>query len=668
MSCSPVFDPYAVLNIPKNADIRTIRQAHRVLVLKYHPDRIKDGEDLEQAREQAREHFQKVQDAYELLSDEARRSSYDDKVKLAELRKQAHGREAPVRSPRDPTRTQFSSSREYDSRDGHYYEERVPRGAAFFEEEGRYREEPPRASAREGDTYERKGDNHERDRHGYERKGDNYERERHSYGRKGDEYEKKASRARTEKKTAAWTAAGISSNLAQKLQKEAANARERTNLRAANAKLREQERRRNATDKQSSRRAAVEDYSSSDSDTVTYDNVRRNAAKVSSSSYTPRASNTERSRRGEVSYSDDDDDDHWSRDKHQVLHASARDYIQRSATNRPREVARQDSSHSYFEPRDDKPYARRSGSDREDRRNERDRTQSAGSRRPSYSEVELPRDLRSRKMPKMTQATSAPANIKIPEERRAPPPPHRSRTMQAVRDHRSEMPPIPRSNTMPVSGSARRSDNIPPRGSNLKHAETQDSGYGSSSPATPDMHGTSPTKYSATRYQIVDEVEEFCRGPRTILVDPEDSGRRTRSPVREQQQQRPSLSTSGKRPTRAATAYIPGSPIDGPPSRPMPSRHESMRYPSQARETSHWGSGHRERKPLYREISSDEQDSGYTHRVSNEKAAPRAQDAHYPPPHRVARDGDRDEDYYPGSNYRSELRNPGMGGTRPSVY
>jgi curved DNA-binding protein CbpA len=647
MSSPPPVDPYLALGVSKDADLSTIRGAHRKLILKFHPDRIKD----EAERVKGREEFQKVQQAYELLSDPAKRSRYDDKVRLAELRKEAFGRELPTRASTYPSRPPQFSAAAREFRDGHYYEERVPTGAAFFEEEDRFREEPPRASVRKGDNYERK-----------------------------------TSATYTEKKSTGWKAGGFSIDIAMKMQKRAASAKEKVkerDVRAAAAKSRDQERRREASDKQNSRRAYVEDDLSSDSDTATYASINRKPANPISASSTPRRSKSDQSRKKEFDYSDDEDD--WSRDKHQDLHASARDYIQRSASDRPRPIHRQDSSHSYFEPRDDRSYPRRSGSDREDRRKDRDRDRerererererpkSSRSRRPSYSEIDIPRDVRPRKMPAMPTGTSAPANLKIPEDRRDAPQPHRATTTQPVRDHRKELPPMPRSNTMPSTGSARRSDNAPSRGSNLKHAETQDSGYGSSSPATPDLSGTSPPKYApATRYQIVDEAEEYSCGHRTILVEPEDSNRRTRSPSREQQ--RPTLSTSGARTkaSRAATAYTPRPPVDLPPVRPSATRHESTRSSAQSRDLPHLSrssTGQRERKPLYREVSSDEQDSGYKHRSSSEKIASprvRAQDA-YNTSRRGSRDQGRDEDYYPGSNYRSELRHPGMGSRRPSV-
>ncbi len=412
MSSPPPIDPYLALGISKDADLSTIRGAHRKLVLKFHPDRIKN----EAERIRGREEFQKVQQAYELLSDPAKRSRYDDKVRLAELRKEALGRELPLRTASYPSRPpQFSAAREY--RDGHYYEERVPMGAAFFEdEENRYREEPPRASVRKGESYERK-----------------------------------TSGPYIEKKSTGWKAGGISIDIAMKMQKKAATAkakiRER-DVRAATAKSRDQERKRDASDKHNSRRAYVEEGSSSDSDTATYASVNYKAAKASPASSTPRRSKSDQTRRKESKYSDDEDD--WSQDKHQDLHASARDYIQKSSLDRPRQLYRQDSSHSYFEPRDERSYARRSGSDRDDRRTERERPTLSRSRRPSYSEVEVPKDLRSRKMPAMPTAKSAPANIKIPDERRDAPQPHRATTMQGVRDHRKEVPPMmPRSISTP---------------------------------------------------------------------------------------------------------------------------------------------------------------------------------------------------------------------------
>jgi curved DNA-binding protein CbpA len=626
MSSPPPIDPYLALGISKDADLSTIRSAHRKLVLKFHPDRIKD----EAERVKGREEFQKVQQAYELLSDPAKRSRYDDKVRLAELRKEALGRDLPVRSAAYPTRpSQFSTAREY--KDGHYYEERVPKDATSFDEDERYQEEPPRPSARRTENFERKMSG------GY-----------------------------TEKNRPGWkTSGGISIDIALKMQKRAAIAKEKVKEkegRAAAEKSRTQDRRREASEKHTSRRAHVEEYSSSDSDTVTYANMHRKPTKAPPvSAPAPRRSRSNQPRRKVSQYSDDDADD-WSGDKHQTWHASASTYISNNVPERSRVMHRQELSHSYFEPRDERPHARRSGSDRGERHKERDRPQSSGGRVSAYPVTELP-EIR-RKMPSMPTATSAPANLKIPEDRREAPQPHRSTTTQAVRDHRKEVPALPRSHTMPSGGSARRSDNAPSRGSNLKHAETQDSGYGSSSPATPDVNGTSPPKYvsaTATRYQIVDEAAEF----RTVLVDPDDSHRRTRSPIRVQ---RPNLPASGRRPSRAEAAYTPHSPIEFLPTRPSISRHESSR-PSVTTRDSHHVS--RTKPILYGEVPSDDHDIVYKTRQSSDSVASprlRGQDGnHSPVSSRRPREA-RDYDHPLAFNHVSELRHSGLGNRKASVH
>jgi curved DNA-binding protein CbpA len=76
-------DPYKTLGVAKDANLPEIRSAHRKLVLKCHPDRIED-ETLKRVKQ---DEFHQVQQAYELLSDDSRRSNYDLQVKLFELRK-----------------------------------------------------------------------------------------------------------------------------------------------------------------------------------------------------------------------------------------------------------------------------------------------------------------------------------------------------------------------------------------------------------------------------------------------------------------------------------------------------------------------------------------------------------------------------------------------------
>ncbi|KAG6029798.1 hypothetical protein E4U41_000276 [Claviceps citrina] len=92
-------DPYKILGISKDAQIPEIRAAHRKLVLKCHPDKVHDPA----LKAQKQEEFQKVQQAYELLSDETQRQKYDEKVKLEELRKQFQNK-VHVSTPRSSTR------------------------------------------------------------------------------------------------------------------------------------------------------------------------------------------------------------------------------------------------------------------------------------------------------------------------------------------------------------------------------------------------------------------------------------------------------------------------------------------------------------------------------------------------------------------------------------
>ena len=62
-------DLYSILGISKDADQATIRKAYKKLARKFHPDLNKDpGAD---------ERFKEVTTAYEVLSDEQRRSLYD---------------------------------------------------------------------------------------------------------------------------------------------------------------------------------------------------------------------------------------------------------------------------------------------------------------------------------------------------------------------------------------------------------------------------------------------------------------------------------------------------------------------------------------------------------------------------------------------------------------
>ena len=69
MSKSKKRDYYEVLGISKNASKDEIKKAFRTLAMKYHPDRNKAAD--------AEERFKEINEAYEVLSDDQKRKTYD---------------------------------------------------------------------------------------------------------------------------------------------------------------------------------------------------------------------------------------------------------------------------------------------------------------------------------------------------------------------------------------------------------------------------------------------------------------------------------------------------------------------------------------------------------------------------------------------------------------
>src|SRR4051794_32715516 len=64
-------DYYRVLGVPRTASAEEIRKAFRSLARQYHPDVAKD-------KKHAEEKFKEINEAYEVLSDAAKRKTYDE--------------------------------------------------------------------------------------------------------------------------------------------------------------------------------------------------------------------------------------------------------------------------------------------------------------------------------------------------------------------------------------------------------------------------------------------------------------------------------------------------------------------------------------------------------------------------------------------------------------
>lgn len=556
-------DPYQTLGVPKDATLAAIRSAHRKLVLQCHPDKVQD----ESLRAEKQDEFQRVHQAYETLSDERKRREYDERVRLAELRKEvferAGGRtRGPYESPDGPSVSSY-----FEMRGGRVYEERVP-NRSFEDDIGSSRHEQQRASARKYDGYEASS----------RRAREQDERRRE----KAAEDERERARAKFMKDT----------------ERSSHSDRRRT---------REKDRRRDYDDKYS-RYSYSENATDSDSDDTEVlhtrrhsDSKRRHEDVRRYERVAPPTARRSSSRR------EAEDFHEWD---YKLNHA--RDYIEKSkASGGPVEVdVRRPSAYRsttrqspYVESRSAQPpppppveSARRSsGRDRErdrERVRDRSRARSTGRERKGSTEIVEPmsRGYETRRPPAMPTSSSSPANLKstLNGSSRTVPQPHRSATVQYEREVKLDMPSMLRRDSAPITASSSRRHESARIKSDLKISETHDSGY--SSPGTPEMQYSGFTAQPrSTKYQIVDE-EDDSRGHRTVLLEPDSSRRRpSLSPQSRRSPERPSLSMRGSSssrhvPASRSTSYVPSSEAT-PSSRHVPtsSRSESNRAPPLSR-------------------------------------------------------------------------------------
>ncbi|KAK5995954.1 Chaperone protein DnaJ [Cladobotryum mycophilum] len=207
-------DPYKILGVSKDAQITEIRSAHRKLVLKCHPDKVQDPA----LKAQKQDEFQKVQQAYELLSDEKERQKYDDLAKLADLRKQAaktnistprptkYAAEFEVRTPETRPASYQSSSGVPPMSKNHSFskswDEDIGHGPRIFEPASRSRHQTKYTDSRpkrESDRERERDKEREKERDREKERERERDRERDRRSKKTDKSDKEDSARRAEK-------------------------------------------------------------------------------------------------------------------------------------------------------------------------------------------------------------------------------------------------------------------------------------------------------------------------------------------------------------------------------------------------------------------------------------------------------------------------------------
>ncbi|KAG0647003.1 Chaperone dnaJ 63 [Hyphodiscus hymeniophilus] len=210
-------DPYKLLGVAKDAKLPEIRSAHRKLVLKCHPDKVQDAA-LKAIKQ---DEFQKVQQAYELLSDDHRRLQYDEQVKLHALRKEmgrgsatprsnpfeyevknaeprsttyTYTRPTPKSAPRETTKVYPQQQRPSSYEDVAYESVRHPKKSASYESADRDQKTKSRSREEERARDSRRHEEDERARAKWEK-----DSKRAAYGDKKKRSDKEKKRGVEEK-------------------------------------------------------------------------------------------------------------------------------------------------------------------------------------------------------------------------------------------------------------------------------------------------------------------------------------------------------------------------------------------------------------------------------------------------------------------------------------
>ena len=611
-------NPYTALGVAKDANLAAIRSVYRKLVLTCHPDKVQDAA----LKIQMAEKFHQVQQAYEILSDDTRRRSYDDRARLSVLRAEMAERGASRRSYSPPpfTRAKTSWNGPSPVYESPIYEVRVPKA------------EGPRRAAYTDDDYfsskaapsrptYRKSD----DRHAsFTRKPSGRAAEEKRRARDIEEEQERALRKREMEKAA----------------EASANAERR--------KKREKDRRRESDFKSSRKNAYVEDFSDSDS---SFDE-RAYSRKYEATPRRKQEETRKRDRRDGERTSAKHDEYEFDDGLDAKIH-SATDYISKT----PLESQSRRGSSPIVEIR---PRHTRAASTVETRappatpplpprpiEKERERERRASARGRGGRDRS---PVRSSGKSKRTPEIASPPPTPRPTLKGISSDP-RGLERQPVSSPRRE--PVRaatvQSTQKPANIGLKRAETMPVKSSGLRHGETHvhDSGYGTESSDVSD----SPPPLKPTKYVVAidddDEATVVYQSPdelksRRSREEPSKSSRRS---------ERPEI---GGRGSSSRKAPLPRSQTfreePSPKSRPTPtlSRTESARPPPlQSRQSS--------RRELFGEVSPP--DTPY--RIVNQSPKIRVEDARFADysPYGSRRGSEEiSRDSYPGSTFETHKR------------
>lgn len=546
MASEPLPDHYKALGVDRNADAAIIKATYRKLVLKCHPDKVTDPT----LKQQATDQFHQIQQAYETLVDDEKRSDYEAHLTLEKLRREKAARGGSSHATKS---TRFDGGAPSTSRSGRYAtEERRPSQAY---DEDRFYDDRARASYDTYDAFPKTSSNSRSTR--TEKEAPRSTRPAPADRTRSDLHKTRAKEGRSDRK---FNSVESESSSDEKARYEASYKR-----RSAEDELRKQDDARMQADM----RRKAEDRRSYEESRYAPQPQRKMSSKEEE------AIRYQHKSRGQVEA---------EMTRPSPTRASSRDYYA------------QESRSSRRDPRPE-PVRRSSA-----RPSTKERTVSSSGRERDRGIPEIvdwgeERRSEDRRPPPFKHSSSSPANIEIPRAM-----PQRSYT-EAPRDsRRSEKSPPPsfsRSATMPsVHSSSRRKEATPVRPSGLRH-ETITPEHSSPEREYSSIPHGQPSSNKKTYYYATpgsggvtlrpEDVASASK-PRTVLREPGRQHQRSPSPLG-----KPPIGAN--RPAESSTAsHAPKAAARPPP----PDRTTSTRHASPPRASDDRG---RTRPKLFREVS-----------------------------------------------------------------